>query len=108
MTTALKSPMMLSAGALSWESSTPPTEVSIPASAGRSASDPQVLAAPIAVMDQLVGLGPCPLAGGLVQDIENGERSARQWFQRARTVLIEVGTRQPTILRAKTSMTKAT
>ena len=34
-------------------------------------SDRQLLAAPVAVMDQLVHLGGCPLADGLVQGIEN-------------------------------------
>ena len=61
-----------------------------------SVSDRQILAAPVAVMDQLVRLG--------------GRRWQMAWFRASRTkpVVIEVETRQPTILRAKTSITKAT
>jgi len=58
-------------------------------------SDRQVSGASITMMDQLVSLGRRPLADGA------GLRASR-----TKPVAIEVETRQPTIFRAKTSMTK--
>ena len=72
--------------------------------------DRQILAAAIRMMDQPVCLGRCSLTDRLVQGVyyPAGDCAAICREGRTKLVVMEVGTRQPTILRAKTSITKAT
>ena len=93
MTSALKSPKIVSARALSYESPLLPTEDSIAAAASRFVYRIERYSA-IAVMDELVDLRTC------MECLLQGSR--------ARSLRREFDTRQPTILRENTSRTKAT